>query len=238
MRTHHSIAFGLLASLAMGVLACGQDEPAKTPSNPDPSTATSPEPMTTSASAGVAPTSTPVEQSPSMAPAAAANTPPPAADPPAALLTNEQILLVARTADEGEIQQARLAQSKSRSERVQKLAAMMLRDHKAAEKKGDALALKDNLTLQASPTSESLQTDADGFTRALKDEAGPGFDRDYVQTQVREHEAVLEIIDRKLMPSASKPDVKAYLEGVRAAVASHLEHARTLEQEMNKQAQN
>jgi hypothetical protein len=32
--------------------------------------------------------------------------------------------------------------------------------------------------------------------------------------------------------------VKAYLEGVRIAVASHLEHARTVEQEMNKQARN
>jgi putative membrane protein len=220
----------------MGVLACAHDEPAKTASNPDPSTP--PAPMTTAASTQVAPTSAPIEQSPSMAPASAANSAQTATDPPAALLTNEQILLVARTADEGEIEQARLAQSKSRSERVRSLAAMMLRDHKASEKKGDAIAVKDNLALQASPTSESLQTDADGFTRTLKAEAGPGFDKDYVQTQVREHEAVLDVIDHKLIPSASNPDVKTYLEGMRSAVASHLEHARNAEQEMNKQTQN
>jgi putative membrane protein len=220
-----------MAVLTTGLLACAHDEPAKTASNADPSTTTTtPAPTNGEGTTGGAP----VAQGQSATPTDnAAQQPMPAAP----VLTNEQILEVTHTADEGEIQQAQLAQSRSKSERVQSLAAMMLRDHKAAEKKADALAVRDNLTRQASPTSESLQTDADGFTRALKAEVGPGFDKDYVETQVREHQAVLDTIDTKLMPCASNADVKAYLEDVRVAVAMHLEHARRLELEMSKQAQ-
>jgi putative membrane protein len=245
-------AGGLLAS---SLLACSQDEPAKSASNPDPSTVAPASTSATDTNATAAQGSTPGAQN---APSGAQNAPSPTTtswaanttrdtDPSpdqapapvsAPVLTNEQILGVTHTADEGEIAQARLAQTKSKNERVQALAAMMLRDHRDSEKKSDAIAVKDNLTRQASPTSESLQTDADGFTRALKADTGAGFDKDYVQTQVREHEAVLDTIDRKLMPSASNADVKAYLEQVRVAVSSHLEHARKLEAEMNKQAQN
>jgi putative membrane protein len=226
-----------MAVVTTGLLACAHDEPAKTASNADTSaaattitiTATS-TPTNGESTAGGAP----AQQGQSATLANAGPNPMPTDSP---LLSNEQILEVTHTADEGEIQQARLAQSKSKSERVQSLAAMMLRDHKAAEKKADALAVKDNLTRQASPTSESLKTDAEGFTQALKAEVGPGFDRQYVETQIHEHQAVLDTIDTTLMPSASNPDVKAYLEDVRDAVATHLEHARKLELELNKQPQ-
>jgi putative membrane protein len=251
---------GLFAGglLAGGLLACSQDEPAKSASNPDPNTVAPASPPATdtnaTASAAATATSPGAQNAPNGAQNApsptttswAANTtrdtdpspdqaPAPASTP---MLTNAQILGVTRTADEGEIAQARLAQAKSKSARVLALAAMILRDHRDAEKKADALEAKDNLTRQSSPTSESLQTDADGFTRALKADTGAGFDKDYVQTQIREHEAVLDMIDRKLMPSASDADVKAYLEQIRVAVASHLEHARQVETDMERQAQN
>ena len=113
---------------------------------------------------------------------------------------------------------------------------MMLRDHSDAEAKGKALAQRDSLTDRSSPTSEALKADADGATRTLKTETGPGFDKDYVDTQCREHQAVLDMIDQKLMPGATLPDVKSYLGAVRATVAMHLEHARKLQQEMCKQA--
>jgi putative membrane protein len=169
-----------MAVLTTGLLACAHDEPAKTASNPDPSAATSTPTSGESTTGGA-----PVAAGQSATPAQNAGAEPMPTGAP--MLTNEQILEVTHAADEGEIQQARLAQSKSKSERVQSLAAMMLRDHKAAEKKADAIAAKDNLTRQASPTSEILQTDADGFTRALKAEDGAGFDRQYVETQIREH---------------------------------------------------
>jgi putative membrane protein len=229
MKTQHSVLYAILGALAIGHFACANDEPAKTPSNADPST---------NASGSSAPTSGANAPTHGATPLAATDNAAPVQPESSAVLTNEQILEVTRTAHEGEIQQARLAQSRSKSPRVQSLASMMLRDHKDAEKKGDALAAKDNLVPQPSETSDSLRTDADGFTQALKAEDGAGFDKQYVDTQVREHEAVLDTIDRKLMPSASNPEVKAYLEDLRVSVSSHLEHARKLQQEMNKQAKN
>jgi putative membrane protein len=172
-------------------------------------------------------------------------TPDPALSPPSAqggapsltaaqapILTNDQILEVTHTANLGEIEQARIAQSKSQDNRVQQLAAMMIRDHSQADAKGRAVAEKDGLTQQASPTSELLQSDADGATRDLKAQGGAGFDKDYVETQVREHQAVLDTLDKKLIPNATNPDVEAYLDEVRTSVAVHLLHAQALQHEM------
>ena len=36
-------------------------------------------------------------------------------------------------------------------------------------------------------------------------ESGAGFDKSYVDTQVKEHQAVLDMIDQKLLPNAQDP---------------------------------
>jgi len=194
------IARACLVSAAMSLLACGRDEPPKTPD-------------------------------PALAPSSGQAAPPSTAAL-ARVLTNDQILEVTHTANLGEIEQGRVAQSKSQDHRVQQLAAMMIRDHSEADAKGRAVAEKDGLTPLASSTSESLQNDADGATRNLKAQSTAGFDEDYVETQVHEHQAVLDTLDQKLIPDATNPEVKAYLGEVRAKVAAHLQHARALLKEM------
>jgi len=141
-------------------------------------------------------------------------------------MTDDQILEITHTANTGEVDQAKIALSKTKDARVRKLAQMMVRDHLQSDSKGEVVAKKDHLTREASPASQSLANDADGATRTLKaEEAGMAFDKDYVQTQIREHQALLDSLDQKLIPAAKSADMKAYLAEVRAAVASHLEHA-------------
>jgi putative membrane protein len=201
MKAIERIARGLLVTAAVSLLACGHDEPPRTPN-------------------------------PALSPASEQDGAPSPMAAQAPILTNDQILQVTHTANLGEIEQARLAQSKSQDKRVQQLAAMMIREHSQADAKGRAVAEKDGLTQQASPASESLQSDADGATRDLKVQGGAGFDKNYVETQVREHPAVLDMLDKKLIPSATSPDVKAYHDDVRTAVAAHLLHAQALQHDM------
>jgi putative membrane protein len=224
----------VLTTGTAGLFGCAHDGPRQAAADPSTSTTTITVTATSAPTNDETTVEAPASQRQSGTSMNAAPNPMPTDAP---LLTNEQILEVTRTADEGDIQQARLAQSRSKDERVQGLAAMVLRDHKAAEAKADSLAVKDKLTRQTSPTSESLKTNADGFTRALKAEVGPGFDKEYVETQIHEQQAELDAIDTTLMPSASNVDVKAYLDDIRGAVAAHLDHAQKLEQEMNKQTQ-
>ena len=129
---------------------------------------------------GPASTATP---SPRPAPAAEPGAAPAPADTSdtSAALTDNQIIQVTHVANLGEIDQARLAESKAKDARVKRMAAMMLRDHKDRRgKKGMSLARKDNLAPIPSPTSTSLSTDAEGNTMTLRAEAGIDFDRSYI----------------------------------------------------------
>jgi putative membrane protein len=150
------------------------------------------------------------------------------------VLNDSQILQIAHTANAGEIDQARLALTKSQDARVRKFANMMIKEHNMADAKGVAVARKDSLTREPSPTSEVLESDAQRATNTLKAEAGADFDKDYVDTQVREHQAVLDTLDQKLIPNAKGADVKSYLQDVRAAVATHLTHAQDLQKALQK----
>jgi putative membrane protein len=150
----------------------------------------------------------------------------PASPPPT--LTDAQILEVTHVANRGEIDQARLAETRTKDARVKAFAAMMIKDHTDADSRGAALAKRQSLTLTPSPMSMILQGDAMGATATLKDGSTSNFDKNYVDTQVKEHQGVLDAIDQKLGPEATSADVKAYLNEVRARVAVHLQQAQAL----------
>jgi putative membrane protein len=230
MRTTHSVAFGLAMMLAA---ACGQEEPAKTayqappapsPVQPAPApVAEAPTPQYT----GNMPTSADV---PREGPNAGSTEAQPA-------MTDGQILEITHTANAGEIDQAKVALSRTKDTRVRSLAQMMVRDHSQADKKGMVIAKKDNIEREPSPKSTALASDGEGTMRTLKADAAEDFDKDYVDTQIREHQAVLDALDNKLIVSAANPNLKAYLVEVRAAVASHLQHAQDLQKDLQKDVQ-
>jgi len=238
MKTIQPIALGVVLSLAL--VACGQDEPSKTAYQASSSTPGSPQASTT-----VTETYAPVASAPGPTSADVPHEGPNAGSSAApangmaeaqakTMLTDEQILQVTHIANLGEIDQAKLALSKSKDTRVRELAQMMVRDHRQSESKGAIVAKKDNLTQAPSPTSDSLKTDAESATRTLRADAVADFDKDYVDTQVREHQAVLDTLDQKLIANAKSENVKAYLVEVRAAVASHLQHAQDLQKDLQK----
>ncbi len=232
MKTTHSIAFGVAMMLAA---ACGNEEPAKT------ATQASPPPSP------VEPAPTPVAAAP--APVASDSMPTSADIPregpnagsteaqPAVTLTDGQILEITHTANAGEIDQAKVALSRTKDPRVRSLAQMMVRDHSQADKKGMILAKKDSIEREPSPKSAVLLSDGETTMRTLKADTAADFDKDYVDTQVHEHQSVLGDLDNRLIVSATNADLKAYLGEIRAAVASHLQHAQDLQAEMQKEPQ-
>jgi putative membrane protein len=229
MRTTHSIAVTVAMMLAA---ACGhEDEPSKTAyqvaPTPSPVQVAPPAPATPAAATPVAgPTSADVPREGPSAGSAEAQ--------PVTPLTDGQILQITHTANAAEIAQAKIALSKTRDARVRSLAQMMVRDHSQADSKGMVLAKKENLDREPSPTNDSLESDAEGATRTLKAEMAADFDKDYVDTQIKEHQAALDVIDQKLVVGATNANLKAYLTEVRAAVASHLQHAQDLQKSMQK----
>jgi|SRR5579859_5410574 len=240
--------------LALALAGCAGDRPtASGPENTEAlttnaSTPTNPPPQATAASREVPPPDSTVGAAESP-PATAATPPPPstmgpmadrsgstsmqphaagAATPPPAPLDDAQILEVIRVADAGELEQASLAKQKSTDRRVQQFAAMMTKDHSDADNKGRAVAHKQGLTLATSPLSSSLEVDGRAATSSLTGRTGIDFDRQYVESQIVEHQSALDLVDQTLLPAAKSADVIDYLRAVRTKVATHLHHAQDL----------
>jgi putative membrane protein len=210
------VASGLTVAFLSALAACGGDQPAKAPDNPAPASIVDASPVT-SAPAPAPSDTAPLAAVPSDTKRDAPST-----------LSDGQILQVVHTADQGEIEQARLATTKAKDARVRTLAVMMITDHSAADRKAMAIAKKLDGPMP-SATSTSLESDAHNKTNTLESENGAEFDKDYVNIQIKEHQAVLDLIDQQLVPNAKDSKVKTFVNDVRTKVAMHLQHAQELQ---------
>jgi putative membrane protein len=73
-----------------------------------------------------------------------------------------------------------------------------------------------------------LQKGGDDNLAALKKLSGAAFDQAYIDHEVAFHQAVLDALDKTLIPSAQNAELKALLVKVRPAFVAHLEHAKQL----------
>jgi putative membrane protein len=148
--------------------------------------------------------------------------------------TDPQIAAIVVTANQVDIDAGKLAMSKSSSKDVKEFAQRMITDHTGVNKSATELVTKLHVTPEANPTSQSLQKGGDDNLAALKKLSGQAFDKAYVDREVAYHEAVLQAMDKTLIPSAQNADLKALLVKVRPAFVAHLDHAKRLQQELSK----
>ena len=148
--------------------------------------------------------------------------------------TDPQIAAIVVTANQVDIDAGKLALSKSNSKDVKEFAQRMITDHTGVNKSATELVTKLHVTPEPNPTSQSLQKGGDDNLAALRKLSGHAFDKAYVDHEVAYHEAVLQAVDKTLIPSAQNADLKALLVKVRPAFVAHLEHAKHLQQELSK----
>jgi putative membrane protein len=153
-------------------------------------------------------------------PAARAQTPGP---------TDPQIAAIVVTANQVDIDAGKLAKARAQSKEVKDFGQRMIADHSGVNKAATELVQKLHVTPEPNPTSESLQKGGDQNLATLKSLKGNAFDKAYIDHEVAYHEAVLEAMDKTLIPSAQNPELKALLVKVRPAFVAHLEHAKQLQ---------
>ena len=152
--------------------------------------------------------------------AAIAQSPPDLSDP--------EVAHVAVTANTIDIELARFAQGRVTNPAVKQFAATMITDHSAVNEKAGALARKLGVTPRDNAVSQSLNSGAAAARAALEKEQGRAFERAYIQREVAYHQAVLDAIDKVLLPTTENAELKQLLTAVRPAIAAHLEHAKRL----------
>jgi putative membrane protein len=148
--------------------------------------------------------------------------------------SDPQIAAIVVTANQVDVDAGKLAKSRAHSKDVKKFAQQMITDHTAVNKQATALAKKLKVTPEASDTSRSLKKGGDDNLAALKKLKGAAFDKAYVDHEVAYHQAVLDAIDKTLVPSADNAELKELIVKVRPAFVAHLEHAQHLQAQLGK----
>ncbi|HEY6516272.1 MAG TPA: DUF4142 domain-containing protein [Steroidobacteraceae bacterium] len=145
------------------------------------------------------------------------------------LPSDPQIAAIVVTANQVDIDAGTLAEHKAHAADVKAFAKRMVTDHTGVNQAAVALAGKLHLTPESNPTSESLKQGGEQNIAALDKLQGKAFDKAYIDHEVAYHQAVLDAMDKVLIPGAQNPQLKALLVKVRPAFVDHLEHAKHIQ---------
>lgn len=144
-------------------------------------------------------------------------------------VTDPQIASIVVTANQVDIDAGTLASERASKAEVKTFGALMVTDHSGVNKAAVELVTKLKVTPQDNPTSQSLKAGGEKNLAHLKTLTGAAFDKAYVAQEVAYHTAVLDAVDKVLIPNAGNAELKALLVKVRPAFVAHLEHAKQLQ---------
>jgi putative membrane protein len=148
--------------------------------------------------------------------------------------SDPQIAHIVVTANQVDIDAGKVAQKKGSTKAVRDFGKQMVTDHTAVNKQATALAGKLKVKPEANDTSASLSKGGKENLARLHKLKGKAFDQAYVDQEVGYHQAVIDAVDKTLLPSARNAELKSLIEKVRPALVQHLEHARHLQSELGK----
>ena len=118
---------------------------------------------------------------------------------------------------------------------VKKFAQLMVTDHTGVNKQAvDAGHQAQGHAARTTRPARALKAGGEKNVAALKALKGAAFDKAYVDHEVAYHQAVLDAVDKTLIPNAKNEELKALLVKVRPAFVTHLEHAKHLQSSLGK----
>ena len=145
-----------------------------------------------------------------------------------------QIAGIVVAANQVDIDAGELAKKMSTNDEVKAFADRMITDHTAVNKQASDLVTKLGVKPEESATSKSLKDGGKKNIVALKKLKGDAFENAYVNQEVDYHVAVLDAIDKVLIPNAQNAELKDLLTKVRPAIAAHLDHAKEIQAKRKK----
>jgi putative membrane protein len=150
-------------------------------------------------------------------------------------LSDAQIATVALTAHQIDVERGKLAVARTKNDAVKQLAQHMVDDHTLGANEVLALAKKLGVTPEESAVSKSLKDGAAQTAAKLKGLKGAKLDRAYVEAEIAYHQAVIDAVNRVLIPGANNPEVKQALVNTGPTLQGHLVHAQQVQALLAKQ---
>jgi putative membrane protein len=149
--------------------------------------------------------------------------------------TDPQIAAIVVTADQVDIDAGKLAERQAHAGDVKAFAKRMVTDHTGFNEAAVRLVHRLHLTPEGNPTSASLKQGGEQNLATLRNLHGAAFDRAYVDHEVAYHQAVIDAVDKVLIPSVQNPQLKALLMKARPVFVDHLEHAKMIQSTLSGQ---
>ena len=149
-------------------------------------------------------------------------------------VNDAQIAAIVVTANQVDIDAGKLAANTTHNADVKSFANLMVSDHTSVNKSAVDLVTRLKVTPEDNATAQSLKAGGAKNIANLKTLKGAAFDKAYVDHEVAYHQAVIDKLDKTLVPDATNADLKALLIKVRPAFIDHLNHAKHLQAELAK----
>jgi putative membrane protein len=140
-----------------------------------------------------------------------------------------QLAAIVQAINMSEMQSAQLAESRAMSPELRRFARDMETQHRDMQSRANAVFSRSQMTPSENPVSARLKSEAQSELSTLQSMKGKDFDRAYLESEVRDHNGALELIDR-MIADAKSPELKAELENMRPKVEAHLRKAEGMEQ--------
>jgi putative membrane protein len=145
----------------------------------------------------------------------------------AAAATDADILGVLVAIDDHEVRANADAEKKTLRTEVMDFARTMQTEHKRHAEETRDLAKRLGVSLTDTALVTAQRDKGERARTSLAAYSGDAFERAYLDAMVKDHEEALARLDAFLL-TAKRDEIRTHLTSTRKAVASHLEHARTL----------
>jgi putative membrane protein len=146
-----------------------------------------------------------------------------------------QIAHIVVTANTVDIEAGKLAETKASNAEVKQFGETMVKDHTAVNKQATDLAKKLGVKPEDNATSRSLaQGGRDNLAHLKELKKGGDFDKAYIDHEVAYHQAVIDALDKTLIPNAKNAQLKDLLDKSRPAFVAHLDHAKMIQAKLGK----
>ncbi len=150
-------------------------------------------------------------------------------------LTDGQILRVAETMHETELAEASIVEERAQGARVKEFAKRVREDSAQLKERTQELAKSARLTPRESPLSADLRAKASQELTDVELARPEEFDEAFLESQVEQNAELLELIDSRLIPSATEPALKNELSRSRAVLERQTEEAREIQRSLQMQ---
>jgi putative membrane protein len=148
--------------------------------------------------------------------------------------TDPEIAHIAVTANQVDIDLAKLAKAKSGNAQVLRFAETMISDHTSVIEQATALVKQLGVTPAEHEVSRSLQSGGSEARTKLEGLTGAAFDAAYMEREVAYHQAVIDAVSQVLIPNAKNAQLKGLLEKVAPVLQGHLRHAKEVRGSLKK----